>query len=120
MTPDCDKSLAFYAQYFGFKKGDRAVISREGGKATLQFAHLGDIMLEFVQPHGDFPKTTQSQIHFALRVDDINEKIAQLKAGGVRFDRPDEIPTIGRTPKHHNAFFYGPAGERIELMMVDE
>ncbi len=120
ITPDCDKSLAFYMQYFDFTKGDRAVISRNGGKATLQFAHLGDVMLEFVRLHEGCPNVMQSQIHFCLRVDDIHEKIAQLKAGGIRFDRPDEIPTIGRTPKHHNAFCYGPAGERIELMMIDD
>lgn len=120
MTPDCNKSLAFYAKYFDCTKGDRTVIQRGSGKATLQFAHLQDVVLEFVELHDGCPTFDQAQIHISVRVDDIREKIAQMQADGVRFDRPNEIPTVGRTPKHHNAFCYGPAGERIELMMVDD
>jgi catechol 2,3-dioxygenase-like lactoylglutathione lyase family enzyme len=120
MTPDCDASLAFYVENFGFEKGERVVIPRDGGFATLQFAHLGDLVLEFVQPQGGTGPMVQPPIHFSFRVKDIYDDIARLKAKGVKFDREDEIPLTGRTPKHRNAFCYGPAGERIELMMVED
>ncbi len=120
MTPDCDKSLAFYRDLFGFSEGDRVVIPRDGGFATLQFAHLGDLTLEFVQPHAGCAKMAQPPIHFSLRVGDIRSEINRLKVAGIRFDRENEIPLTGRSPKHHNAFFNGPAGERVELIQVDD
>ena len=105
MTPDCDASLAFYRDHFGFKEGERAVIPRDGGFATLQFAHFGDLTLEFVQPHAGCNPMIQPPIHFSLRVEDIRKDIARLKAAGVKFDRENEIPLTGRSPKYHNAFF---------------
>jgi len=95
------------------------VIPRDGGFATLLFAHLGDLTLEFVQPQSGCQAMVQPPIHFSFRVDDICAEIAKLKTAGVKFDREDEIPLTGRSPKHHNAFFYGPAGERVELMQID-
>ncbi len=120
LTPDCEQSVAFYRDYFGFAEGERAVIPRDGGFATLQFVHLGDLTLEFVQPHAGCTPMVQPPIHFSLRVEDIRKEIARLKAAGVKFDRENEIPLQGRSPKHHNAFFYGPGGERVELIQVDE
>ena len=119
VVPDCDASLAFYMEHFGFSRGDRAIIPRDGGTATLQFAHLGSIVLEFVQPGAGCEKMQQPPIHFSLKVDDIYAEIKRLQSEGVKFEREDEIPLVGREPKYHNAFFVGPAGERVELMMED-
>lgn len=119
MTQSADDSLAFYAKHFGFVPGERVTIPRDGGTATLQFAHKGALTLEFVQPQGGAAPMVQPPIHFSFLVDDINAEIAALKAAGVKFDRENEIPLSSR-PHHFNAFFYGPSGERVELMMVTQ
>ncbi|MBQ9989149.1 MAG: VOC family protein [Clostridia bacterium] len=118
MVSDVDESLAFYHDHFGFEAGDRAVIPRDGGLATLQYAHKDGITLEFVQPHAGYTPQGAPPIHISFRVKDINAEIARLKAEGVVFDRADEVPLTGRTPKHRLAFCVGPAMERIELMCV--
>ena len=48
--------------------------------------------------------------HFALRVDDLDDAVAELRAQGIKVDPIPEAPGAGR-----QAFLTDPAGNLIEL-----
>lgn len=116
MTRDMQRSIDFYAAFFGFETVYRTVIAERGLRLTL--LKKGSCVLELVQPadtasvkigvEGSIP-------HFALEVAELDPLVARLKAAGVRCTRE---PFVRETLMHgfKAAFFQGPSGEAIELM----
>ena len=117
-TKDIQKSLAFY-EMLGGRCYTKAEVQKPGGVNQLAMVRLAGFDLELIQPgdatavqtgEGAFP-------HIALEVERIEEVIRELEEAGVDTfcaDRPNHMPNLFGGIK--NIFFYGPDGEKIELI----
>lgn len=113
MVNDMDRSIEFYTEVVGMDLKKREKLNEEVELAFLAFAGSEDIELELVG-RGTTGLSDQGIVnHLAFSVEDIDETLAHLKAHGVRL--------LDQTPREildgvWIAFFFGPDGERLELV----
>ena len=118
-TDNMEKSVAFY-KLLGAKEGDRSLLDIGGGR-TKDLFHMvfdGEVTVELIEPsdHSMIPRGVGIGEHFCFVVDDVDAKVAELRALGIdSFDReaPSEKPIFGGVKL---IFFTGPNGELIELL----
>jgi methylmalonyl-CoA epimerase len=98
VVKDLDATLTFYTQTLGFEQVYREVILDQGVEAVGLRA--GDSVIELLRPLDEdspiarFRGDAATKLHHtAYRVDDIVEKLAELRAKGVRLI--DQTPRKG-------------------------
>lgn len=98
VVKDLDATLRLYAETLGFKELYREVIYDQGIEAVGLVA--GDSVVELLRPLDEaspiarFRGEAETKLHHtAYRVDDIEAKLAELKAKGIRLI--DERPRQG-------------------------
>ena len=114
VTPDPDKAAQFYVNMFGARVLDTRNVP--DGRVLISM-ELGGAPVSLISP------TTQDQEnpsppkyyglhHFAIKTDDIDTAVAELKAKGVKFTQEitEPIPGIRMT------FLLGPDKVPIELL----
>lgn len=106
-VPSIDEALKFYEGVLGVKATDTEVVEEQ--KVKVAFLPAGDSeieLLESTDPEGPIAKFIEKKgagmQHIALRVDDIEAALAELKAAGVKL--------IDETPR------YGAGGARIAFL----
>jgi glyoxylase I family protein len=100
-VPDLEEALVFYEGSLGFvRRDDRPDFGFPGA-----WLDVGDQQLHLVEAEAP-PNVGQ---HFAVRVDDLDAVIAELRAGGHRPSDPSPVGT-GR-----QAFITDPSGNVVEL-----
>ncbi len=97
-VPELAKALEFYEGVLGLKSADTEVVEEQ--KVKTAFLPLGDSeieLLESTDPEGPIAKFIEKKgagiQHIALRVDDIDAAVAELKQAGVKLI--DEEPRYG-------------------------
>lgn len=98
---DVDDAVAFYVGVLGLVRRDDRPDLGVGGA----WLDAGDQQVHLIA--GDVPPGRGQ--HFALRVDDLDAAVAELRAGGVAVSDPSAIGT-GR-----QSFLTDPSGNAIEL-----
>jgi len=96
-VPDIEAAAKFYEQHLGLKlSGTESVPSN---KVKVGFLPVGESRIELVQPDApDSPvaafleKRGPGIQHLCLEVDDIDAKLARLKAAGVRLINEAPVP----------------------------
>ena len=126
---DIKRSIDFYCDLFGFEVRLRlppdptldlgTVVGLPGATADIAHLYLGEFMLElfeYHQPRGEARAAERNQAshgytHFGLRVTEIHDEVARLRAAGVEFlSDPVEF-----RPDVWVVYFRGPDGEVLEL-----
>lgn len=98
---DIGESVAFYTEVLGLTlRADRPDLAISGA-----WLDAGGQQVHFVQA----PVPRNLGQHFALRVDDLNGVIAELRARGV------EVSDAGAVGESRQAFLLDPSGNAIEL-----
>ena len=100
---DLAAALRFYVGGMGFTELRRPDFGVPGA-----WLDMGEHQLHLVEVSGPLP--ANGGRHFALRVDDLDDAVASLRAHGVTVDPIPEIPGAGR-----QAFLVDPSGNLIEL-----
>lgn len=103
---DAASGLAFYRDVMGFtERTDRPDFGFPGHwlEAGGQQLHLMEM-----------DAAAQPMNHFAIRVDDLGEAVADLRAHGVTVNTVDHMPGAG-----YQAFLNDPFGNSIELNQPD-
>ena len=97
-VPDLDEALKFYSDLLGLKAEGTEVV--EAQKVKVAFLPTGDSeieLLESTDPEGPIAKFIEKKgagiQHIALRVDDIEAALAELKEAGVKLI--DQEPRYG-------------------------
>ena len=119
VVKNLDETLRLYTQVLGFEQVYREIVADQGVEAVGLRA--GDSVIELLRPLDEtspiarFRGDAETKLHHtAYRVDDLETKLAELKARGIRLI--DETPRIGA---HGNriAFLHpkSTAGVLIEL-----
>jgi methylmalonyl-CoA epimerase len=98
VVKDLDAALRLYTETLGFEQVYREIVPDQGIEAVGLRA--GDSVIELLRPLSEdspvarYRGDAQSKLHHtAYRVDDIEAKLAELKAAGVRLI--DETPRNG-------------------------
>lgn len=134
---DLEVSLQFYTEVLGF---DLLFATPPNDEAPLDLIWLRNdngIVIELTHEKHDYDAEAvnrSSQVHLALRTNDLLKDVTYLKSKGVVFEvEPTEIalPISAPLPPQHCdafkgaegteakmlvSFFRGPAGERFELL----
>ena len=116
-TADLDASIAFYEKlgmkfYTSWGEGD-------GRIAMLDFGD-GGILELFAGGNAD-PQDNPKYIHFALKVDDVDDAYAKaLEAGAKPKSEPKVVPLDSKPVKLtlNCGFVYGPSGEELEFFRI--
>ena len=96
------KAAPFYTDVLGMRKLERPDFGFPG-----LWLECGGQQIHLIEVHDHVAPDGQ---HFALRVDDIDATLRELRAKGVTVSDAIDIPGAGR-----QAFFKDPAGNLIEL-----
>src|SRR5271156_5377997 len=96
---DAQKGLAFYRDVLGFTQLPRPDLG------PGYWLDAGGQPVHLVQPDEERPRSD----HFAIRVDDLDEAVADLEGRDVKVFTSDYIPGAGR-----QAFLHDPFGNFIE------
>ena len=98
VVKDLDAAIHLYTETLGFKQIYREIVADQGIEAVGLRA--GDSVIELLRPLSEdssvarYRGDTESKLHHtAYRVDDIEAKLAELKAAGMRLI--DEAPRNG-------------------------
>lgn len=117
-TKDLEKSLAFYEK-LGGRCYTRASVEKPSGTNLLAMVRLAGFDLELIQP-GDGTEIRSIEgtwPHIALETERIEEAVEELREAGVDTfctEVPNELPNLFGGIR--NIFFFGPDGEKIELI----
>ena len=103
-VPDAPAGLAFYRDMLGMREVPRPDL---GPGCWLD---AGGQQLHLMQADETPPRSN----HFAIRVDDLDEAVATLRARGVEVHPIPHIPGAGR-----QAFLHDPFGNFVELNQPD-
>src|SRR5207302_2472502 len=106
--------IDFYTNVLGFKLARRVVYPTQPSR-EIAYVTLGDLMLEFLGGGPATPRGGPDQMGVklvALRVDDMEKTLADLKAHGVE---PSAGPNPGATFEGLRAEIRDPHGNAIEL-----
>lgn len=111
---DIEVSIAFYE-----KLGGRLLDRGEPHPGVaLALVAFGGVTLELIQSPA-VPKRPDAIDHFALTVRDVDAAMAFLRSAGVdSFEAPEKTVMPELFGGMDNCFFYGPDGERIELLKM--
>ena len=111
---DIERSIAFYEK-LGGKLRDRG---EPHPGVLLALVDFGGLTLELIQSPAT-PKRPDAIDHFALAVSDVDAAMAFLRGAGVdSFEAPEKTVMPDLFGGMDNCFFYGPDGERIELLKM--
>jgi catechol 2,3-dioxygenase-like lactoylglutathione lyase family enzyme len=123
---DIDRSIRFYADYFGFRLTRRAEYAFNGTQTdikdadlTAAFMHLGSTALELIQlrkPVGELgPGQTKSLgvFHLGLYIKDVRAAYKQLTDVGVKFNTEPRL-----RDGVYTASLRDPDGVTLELMEI--
>jgi catechol 2,3-dioxygenase-like lactoylglutathione lyase family enzyme len=99
---DADAAKTFYCDVLGFT----SVSARPAEFGPGHWLDAGGQQLHLMQ----VAEPVTNPGHFALRVDDLDEWVAEISAAGVRVDKIPHTPGAGQ-----QAFLHDPAGNVIEL-----
>lgn len=118
-TKDLKCSIEYYTQILGFELKWQGIVDHPTmGMIPVAVMGLGDCSIELVQPadEGAINQNAGPVQHIALKVDNINEFVALLKAKNIQFypDVIEDLPSFWDGIRH--IFIYGPSNERIELV----
>lgn len=108
---DLNRFLKFYQGVLGFKLRERRWISDEMELAYLSLDGQTDISIELVSSTDAVDRVGVVN-HLALEVENIEEMLEGLEQFGLEI--VDRQPRI--IPGQKIAFFWGPDGERLELV----
>ncbi len=113
VTPDIEKSIAFYTSVFGFKLKERRKIE-SGPLQEIAFYTLADTMIELMYPRNPAPVSANPwQVGYhgmAIAVDDMDKALAYLKEKGVEL-----VSGPAGTGTSRRAVIKDPTGVTIEL-----
>jgi methylmalonyl-CoA/ethylmalonyl-CoA epimerase len=97
-VPDIERALAFWRDALGLELAHTEEVQEQ--ESVVAFLPTGESEVELVQPSTEtgavarhLGKRGPGMHHICLEVDNIEETLARLKAGGVRLINPE--PTIG-------------------------
>lgn len=111
VVKDCERSADFYCQVLGCSLIDHLV------NDTLEIIYLkcGDFTIELLEYIAPPPVTRGTGVydHLAFTVSDLQAAVASLKEQGFAFESDNPLLTMNGKKI---IFFFGPDGERIELM----
>jgi catechol 2,3-dioxygenase-like lactoylglutathione lyase family enzyme len=103
-VPDADAALAFYRDVLGM-----TVVARPD-LGPGHWLDAGGQQVHLMQSDDPPPRSN----HFAIRVDDVDAAVADLRAQGVEVFRSPHVPGAGR-----QAFLHDPFGNFVELNQPD-
>ena len=106
---DMERSVRFYCDVLGLHVATHLCM----GDESLVFLQAGGGWIELIHD-GGARRSTGVVDHVALRVDNVQARLEQLKAQGIKV--LDEAPIDVRELSARIAFCEGPDGERIELI----
>jgi len=98
---DADEAVAFYRDVLGLTVLPRPDFGFGGYWLDAGGQQLHLMQSESSRSGGD---------HFAIRVDDLDAAVADIRSSGVTVDTVDHVPGAGR-----QAFLHDPSGNFIEL-----
>ncbi|HEX2973380.1 MAG TPA: VOC family protein [Tepidisphaeraceae bacterium] len=104
----------FYAKHFGFR---RARVFNAGTPNEFVMARLGGMCIEFFGGAPAEARGGEQSVgfrHLAFEVEDMEAKIAELQADGVKTG--EIIDCSGVTPGMRVCFFNDPEGNVLEIM----
>lgn len=105
----------FYTKHLGFR---RARVFNAGTPTEVAMLRLGDMCLElFPTPAGTTARGGEQTVgfkHLAFEVDDIETKIRELQADGVKTDPIIDCSSL--IPNMRICFFNDPEGNILEIM----
>ena len=108
-TEDPKACADFYVENLGFHP-----YHHKSGDMEIYFVENGGCVMEFVPNKPDHPVDGLVN-HVCFEVQGIEDLVAELEAKGIQMESGvNVLPDLFPTPVK-NAFFRGPAGERIEL-----
>ena len=111
---DIGRSITFYEK-LGGRLRDRG---EPHPGVFLALVDFGGVTLELIQSPAE-PKRPDAIDHFALAVSDVDAAMAFLRSAGVdSFEAPEKTVMPELFGGMDNCFFYGPDGERIELLKM--
>ena len=102
---DADEAVTFYTDVLGLTVLERPDFGFGGYWLDAGGQQLHLMQSESERSGGD---------HFAIRVDDLESAIADIRANGVTVNALDHMPGAG-----HQAFLNDPSGNTIELNQPD-
>jgi catechol 2,3-dioxygenase-like lactoylglutathione lyase family enzyme len=102
---DCAEALAFYRDALGFTE-----LPRPGFGFGGAWLDAGGQQLHLMED----PEPKTGSHHFAVRVDDLDAAVADLRARGVEVHTVPYTPGAGR-----QAFLHDPSGNFVELNQPD-
>lgn len=103
-VPDADSGLAFYRDVLGMQPIDRPDLG------PGHWLDAGGQQVHLMQSDDPPPRSN----HFAIRVDDIDAAVDDLRARGVDVHPVPHVPGAGR-----QAFLHDPFGNFVELNQPD-
>jgi len=109
VVKDLQRAAHFYTRFLGCRQQSAPT---DAGTVKMLYLDCGGTTLELLQ-YTSTPERKQSGgviDHIAFQVGDIEQWVRKLKEKGLSVDGPRAIPG------GHILFFYGPDGERIELV----
>jgi len=113
---DRERSKKFYNEVLGFSC-EFEFVAPDGAK--IAFIRNGDCVIELVE----FPEPQDNVDgwfnHVAMRVENIDEVVAELKEHGIEFDSEEIVDNPGCFPNGSKyILFRGPDGEHLEVMQT--
>jgi 4-hydroxyphenylpyruvate dioxygenase-like putative hemolysin len=111
--PEPKKTAEFYETMFGAKV--RGTVKGADGRSTHVSLELNGFSIKIMLPGSlsQAPEACQTGLgHFAIRTDNLEEAVAELKSKGVKFLH--NIVSVG--PKAKRATLLGPENVPIELV----
>ncbi|MDF2855956.1 MAG: glyoxalase [Neobacillus sp.] len=113
MVNDMDESLAFYQNILGLELRNREWLNDTVELAFLYFPEQPSVEVELIydgEPVGNEGIVS----HLAFTVENIETELVRLKEAGVKLKDQEPRSILNNTVKI--AFFYGPNGEKLELV----
>jgi lactoylglutathione lyase len=112
MVKNMDESLAFYQNILGLELRNREWLNESIELAFLFFPEQPSVEIELV--YGAPAENEGIVNHVAFTVENIEAELVRLKEAGVTLI--DEAPLTVLNGSVKIAFFYGPDGEKLELV----
>jgi lactoylglutathione lyase len=112
MVKNMDESLAFYQNILGLELRNREWLNESVELAFLFFPEQPSVEIELVY---GVPVENEGIVnHVAFTVENIEAELVRLKEAGVTLIDEEPLTVLNGTVKI--AFFYGPNGEKLELV----
>jgi lactoylglutathione lyase len=109
---DLDRSIRFYTEVLGLKLRRRVRLNET---TELAFLPLGESEIELICKSTEYTFAKEGIVnHLTFRVDDVAGTLEHLRKHGVELihQQPLVLETLGS----RIAFFWGPDGEKMELL----